>query len=347
MEKMKAVALLSEKQAKVIEIAKPVCGPNEVMIKIHASALCTTEQRMFYGEKKAPMPFIGGHELAGEIVEVGQNVDKNYFKIGSKAIGRTQIACGSCAACKRGEYDLCEHLTEFRYNGPDFYGYGGLGEYIVFDKFSCWPVDTDLPYEQLALTEPISCVVNSINQGNVKLGDDALIIGGGVMGQLHNMILKKKGCRTIMSEPDKARREFALAHGCDIVINPLEENLLERIQEITHGNKVNAVFNTTAISAIAQSTIDLVAYNGTIVTYSSQHPDKPIEVSPNWLHYSKVKVTGSVNPSFIDFNTSINMLTKGIIDVKDLVSEVYPMEKCQEAFESALKLTTYRVVIKY
>jgi len=345
MEKMKAIVIVGEKQLEVREVTRPECGKDEILVRIHACSICTTEQRQYVGEKKAPFPFVGGHELSGEVAQIGENIDPKEFPIGQKVVGRTQLACGTCYHCRRGEYSSCVHLAEYRYNGPEYYGYGGFAQYIVLNKQMVWPVG-NLSYEEYSLVEPISCVLNSIDQADPKLGDDALIIGGGVMGQLHNILLKRKGVRTIMSEPDEARRKFALEHGCDVVINPLEENLVDKIKELTNGNMVESVFNTTAISAIAQSTVDLVSYNGTIVTYSSQHPDKPINVSPNWLHNSKVRLTGTVNPTISNFTTAINLLNKNIINVKDLVTEVYPMEDCVKAFEAALRTNTYRVTIK-
>jgi len=217
---------------------------------------------------------------------------------------------------------------------------------MCVDKSLIWIYPDDIPFEEASLTEPLACVLNSVNKAKPKLGDDALVIGGGVMGQLHVALLNNLGCRVILSEPDKARREFALKHGCDIVIDPLNENLEERIKELTNGIGVETVFNTTAIPAIAQSTLKLVANMGTIVTYSSQHPDKPIEVSPGWLHSTEINLTGVIHPPVNSFNTAVNLIGKKIIDMKDYVSEVYTLEQGDDAFNAALRPDTYRVVIK-
>ena len=343
---MKAAAITEVGKCELIDIPIPEVKENDILIRIRASALCTFEQRMFYGEKKCPYPFVGGHELSGTIEKIGSLVNPEEFPIGAKVSGRTQVSCGTCYHCSRGEYALCTHLGDYRYNGPDFYGFGGLGEYIALDKSQVFRYKSDVSFEEMSLTEPVACVLNSVSIANPKIGDDALVIGGGIMGQLHLMLLKKRGCRTILSEPDSKRRQFALEHGCDIVIDPTSEKLGDRIKELTNNIGVETIINTTAIPAVEQNAIGYLAPLGTLVTYSSQHPDSPVEFSPNWLHSSESKLTGSVNPSIASFNQAVQVIDKGIINVKDFVSKVYDIEDCNEAFEAALGTETYRVVIK-
>lgn len=343
---MKAVALTSIRKAELIQIPKPIINDNQILMRIKACALCTTEQRNFYGEKSCKFPFVGGHEISGFIEEIGKNVDPNKYPIGAHCTGRTQIACGSCYHCKRGEFALCKHLADYRYNGPDYYGYGGLAEYIALDQNSVWLYPNDISFEALSITEPLACVLNSVNIANPIQGDDALVIGGGIMGQLHLMVLNLKGVRTILSEPDEKRRKFALDHGCKIVIDPTKQDLKAEIMKLTNNQGVETIINTTAIPAIEQNAIGLLSSLGTLVTYSSQHPDSPVEFSPNKLHNSCAKLTGAVNPSIQTFTQAVNLIGKGIIDTSDLVSKVFDMKHCQEAFEASLGIETYRVVIK-
>lgn len=343
---MKALVIKGIEDVDVKEIPMPEVGKDEVLIKIKACALCTYEQRAYVGEKKAKFPFLGGHEISGVVEKIGANVDPDEFPIGQKVSGRTQVACGTCYHCRRGEYELCEHLSDYRYNGPDCYGFGGTAEYIALNKSQVFPYHGDLSFEEMALTEPVACVLNSVAIADPKLGDDALVIGGGIMGQLHLMLLKARGCRTILSEPDEERRKFALARGVDICIDPTSEDLHQRIKELTSGNGVETLINTTAIPSVEQDAISLVANRGTLVTYSSQHPDSPVSFSPNWLHNSEARLTGSVNPSIKSFNQAVEVLSKGIIKVDGLVSKVFTMDEGKEAFEAALKKDTYRVVIR-
>lgn len=343
---MKAIAIQGTKEIELIDIEKPVLKENQILMRIKMSAICTTEQRIYTGEKKMPYPFVGGHEISGIIEEIGSKVDPKEFPIGKHCIGRTQIACGTCYHCRRGEFARCVHTADFRYNGPVFYGYGGFGEYIAIDSNSVWVIPDDIPLESASLCEPVACVLNSLSIAKPKMGDDALVIGGGIMGQLHLMLLKKLGVRTILSEPNEKRRKFALDHGCDIVIDPINEDLHETIKTLTNGIGVETVINTTPVPKVEEDAISLLASLGTLVTYSSQHPDSPVQFSPNWLHNSEAKLTGAVNPSIQSFNQAVNVISKKVIDTKDLVSKIYDMKDCKQAFEDAITPETYRVVIK-
>ncbi len=345
-EMMQAVAVTGNREAKLIRMERPEPKPNEIQIRIHACTLCTWEQRVFIREKNTPLPLVGGHEIAGEISALGADIDEHIYPIGARVTGRVQKACNSCYYCRRGEPTQCVELNTFRLNGPEVYGMGGLAEYICLDRAAVWLYRSDVPFEQMTLTEPLACVLNSIRRGEPRIGDDAVVIGGGVMGQLHLICLEKMGVRTILSEPDAARRAFAKARGCQITLDPSHEDVVDRVLRLTDGRGAETVFNTTAISKVAEDAIRMTGKLGRCVIYSSQHPDHPVPVSPNWLHSSEAVLTGAVNPSIVAFEQAVNLIGKGILSLGDLVSAVYPKEQATEAFEEALKPNTYRVVIR-
>ena len=168
--------------------------------------------------------------------------------------------------------------------------------------------------DDLSLEKPLSRnrlpVVHSLEIGEPRLGDDVVIMGGGVMGMLHLIVSKMRGARTIMSEPDEARRNLAAELGCDVLIDPSKEDPVEAVNRLTGGRGAEVVFNTTAISAVAEQTVQMTGNLGRCVMYSSQHPDIPIEVSANWLHNSEAIVTGAVSPTVYSFRAAVNLLSR-------------------------------------
>ena len=329
----------------MIRMERPEPRPGEIQIRIRTCALCTWEQRVFTGEKQTPLPLVGGHELAGEISSLGDGVNPEQYPIGTCVAARVVKMCNSCYYCRRGEPTQCVELNTFRLNGPSVYGMGGLAEYICLDRSAVWCFDKQQSFEEIALTEPLACVLRSIHRAQPRMGDDAVVIGGGVMGQLHLMCLKKLGVRTVLSEPDATRRDFAIAHGCAIVIDPAKEDAVVRVLQLTGGRGAETVFNTTAVSQVEEDAIRMTGKQGCCVTYSSQHPDHPVPVSPNWLHSSEAILTGAVNPSVVSFDQAVNVLSKGLVDISDLISAVYPKEEAETAFLEAIKPETYRVEI--
>ncbi len=346
-EKMKVVAITEDHKAEVVEVKKPAVRPGHVLMKINACALCTWEQRMFIRESKVPLPFVGGHEVAGEIAAVGEGVSEKEFPIGRKVVARLIRVCGKCYYCRHGEENLCVSMNDMDSSDMEIPGTGGLSQYRNVEPSQIYFIPEELPMTKAAFAEPLACVLNSIERGHIQLGDDVVVIGGGIMGMLHMMSAKLSGARVIMSEPDPARRKLAEELGCDITINPLETDPVAYIKELTGGIGAEAVFNTTPISAVAKQAIEMAAPMGRVVMYSSQHPDKPFEISANWIHNTETVITGAVSPSVRSFNRSVNLLSKGLIDPTKLTSGTFPCEKCQEAFETAIRPDTFRIVITF
>ncbi|MDD3337369.1 MAG: alcohol dehydrogenase catalytic domain-containing protein [Lachnospiraceae bacterium] len=350
---MKAVVITEVNKVEVKEVVKPGIERDKVLMKVHACALCTFEQRMFTGDSHMPLPIIGGHELVGEIAEVGDRVNEKEFPVGKKIAARLIHSCGKCYFCRRGEENLCTEINSqgTKYETTDGSGrilsIGGLSQYVLIDPSQIYDIDQDLADTQACFAEPLACVLNSIERGRIELGDDVVVIGGGIMGMLHVMAAKLSGARVIMSEPDEVRRKIAEELGCDITFSPMEKDPVKFVQSLTDGRGAEVVFNTTPIAAVAAQAIQMVAPMGRVVMYSSQHPDKPIEVSPNWLHNTEAVITGAVSPSVRSFNRSVNLLTKKLIDPSKLMSGEFGMDEAQAAFEAASRPDTFRCIIKF
>lgn len=345
-DKMKIVAITGDHEASVLEADLPVPGRGQIRMRVEGCALCTFEQRMFTGVVPVPLPFIGGHEVAGRIDAIGEGLKPEDYPIGKRIAARTFYSCGHCYGCRHDEGNLCVNGSEQDKSWMAYPGIGGLEQYMLINPDMVFFMDDGLPLEKACFAEPLACVLNSIEKGKIEIGDDVVVIGGGIMGQLHVMCAKVQGARVIMSEPDEARRELARELGADVVIDPTACDAVETVKELTGGDGAAVVFNTTAVSAVAQQAIGMVAKLGRVIMYSSQHPDKPIEVSPNWLHNSEAVITGAVSPSLRSFRRSCDALSKGIIDPGKLVSGVFDIDDCQKAFEAAIRPDTFRCIIK-
>ena len=346
-EKMKAVAIVEKKKVELINLTKPIPKSNQVLIKIKACALCTHEQRVYLGISKMPLPFIGGHEITGEIAQIGMDVDAKKYKVGSKVAVRILYKCGSCYYCHRGKENLCVETNRLTVNEPEASGIGGLSEFIIADTSQIWLLPDDISLEKATLAEPVACVVNSIEKGKPELGDDVVIIGGGIMGMLHLLCAKLRGTRVIMLEPIEERRKLAKELGCDITIDPMHTDPIQAVRNLTDGRGAEVVFNTTPISAVAEQAVQLTGSMGRCIMFSSQHPDKPINISPNWLHHSEAVITGAVSPSVRSFDTSVNLLTKNLINPEKLISGVFDYTEADKAFEEAVKPDTFRIIVKF
>jgi L-iditol 2-dehydrogenase len=254
--------------------------------------------------------------------------------------------CGKCYYCRSNRENMCAEMNNLDNPDLEIFGTGGLGEYLNVKTSQVYRMPDGLPHERILFAEPLACVVNSIEQGEIELGDDAVVIGAGIMGMLHVLCAKRKGARVIVSEPDEARRRLALRLGADVAFDPLAEDAVAFVKNLTGGRGAEAVFNTTPVAAVAEQAVAMTGYRGRCVMYSSMHPDKPIGISPNWLHKSEAVITGAVSPTVRSFFRSANLIAKGLVDTEQLISGVYGYEEANEAFEAALRPDTYRIIIR-
>lgn len=344
---MKTVVFTDIKKVDVQECPIPEIKPDKVLVKIDACALCTWEQRVYTGVKKVHFPFIGGHEMVGKIVGMGENVDKLQWNMGDSVAVGVMSACKNCYACKSGNEQSCENFNHsLHIDGLPYKGMGGLSEYLLVDPSNMFQYYNVTP-EEATVTEPLSCVLHSVEVGKVEFGNMVVVIGAGIMGLLHTLLSIRKGASVIISDMNEERLELAKKLGARYTVNPSKEDLGTRVMELTHGVGAQVVFDTTPIAAVVAETFKCVSNTGRIVLYSSFYPDSPVSFSPDWLHKQSIQILGTANSNSGDFVKATRLISEGIIDVKPFISETYELKDVRDAFESAAKADKFRVVVKF
>lgn len=345
---MKACVIEKPLVYSIRDLPVPEPGPDEVLLRVTIAGICTNDVRDYKGSKYT-YPRIGGHEYAGIVEKLGENVPTEYFHKGQKVVNYIIEECGICYNCKHNAENLCDAAESGKvfYNENGISGYMGYAEYVCVKARHLYEYEDRVSNEEIAFTEPLACVLNSINKTNIKMGDDIVIIGGGVMGLLHVMCAKKQGAYVIVSETDAKRREFALSLGADAVIDPFASDPVEQVKKLTHGRGAQVVYNTTAIPSVAVQTIEMAAKSGIVNMFSSLHPNDPILVDAGRLHSQEIKVTGTVSPTECSFAQAVDCIQKGIIDVKPLIDQVFDYHDVTKAMEYAARPDTYKVMLKF
>lgn len=346
---MKAIILKQPKDFEIKEIRQPEIGEDEVLLRVKASGICTNDVRDYNGDCNYSYPRIGGHEYGGVIEKIGAAVNKERFHEGQKAVQYIIDDCKECYFCKHGDENICEdHAKSKIFHNPEgLSGYGGFGEYVAAKAEDLFLYPEDTSFEKMAFTEPLACVINSINRTNIQYGDDVVVIGGGTMGLLHVMLLKQKGARVILSEPLGERREKAMELGCDDTIDPMSEDAVKAVKDLTEGRGALFVFNTTAIPAIAGQAVEMTAPTGTTVMFSSIHPNEPVPVDMGAIHSYQKTITGAVSPTIASFHQAVQMIGKGLIDPTVLTEATYDYKDFDQAIKAASKPDTYKVILKF
>ena len=337
------VSVLTEKgKIEIKELEKKQPSGKQVLVKIDSRAICTLEQRFYTGVMNR-YPFAGGHEAAGIVEAVGEEVKS--VAPGDKVTVRLLTSCGECYYCRNGHENQCV-VSFIAETHEGIGGPGGLSEYMMADAKNIYKMADDINLEHAALTEPLACCVHSIQNADVQMGDDVVVIGVGIMGALHIQLAKLRGARVIACEVDDARLEVARKMGADITVNTKGIDAAAKIKELTDGRGADVVFCTVAISEIAADAVGMAGKIGRVVFYSSFHPDNPIEISPNKIHSTEQILTGSVNPQTKDFLIATRLLSGKLIDVSELISATIPLNEIEDAFNKAVDPSTYRIIVK-
>lgn len=341
-EKMKVLAITAPGEATVMEVDIPVAVPGEVLIKIERCLLCTWEQRIYKTGAGMSLPFIPGHEISGTIASVPEGT-VCAFSVGDKVAAKTLDACGHCEQCYNGDDNNCSGTPKKRfYNGIGTSG--GLAQYIALPINRVYKLpNQEVSFDIAAFAEPVACCIRSLDRANLQLGEDVVIVGAGIMGQLHNLLAKLRGARTIVIDLDQARLDLASKMGADLTINPKEGDPVALIKQATEGLGAHVVFYTLPSPTLAQEYLKALRKLGRMVYYGSFNPKDPIAVDPNAIHYTEQVITGAYSPNSKGFYIASRLLSYGLIDVSPFLSGIYPLSDASTAFERAMSADTYRI----
>ena len=317
----------------------PELGRGEALVRIHACALCTMEQRLWTGAQD-DYPIAAGHEAAGVVVAAHA---EGVF--GVTPDQRVAIAfldrCMQCDPCRRGDSHLC--CGKMRGRMPKvFRRIGGLADYAVVPAWKLFPIPGDRSFDEIALCEPLACVIHSIHKAELRFGDDVLVVGCGPMGYLHLMLARLRGTRVFVSDPDPGRRRLALEHGASAALEPVEVG--ERIRRGTRGG-ADAVFVTFGDRDTAAQASVAVRPGGRVIYYGGFPAGVAPGLDAQRLHREETWLTGARGQTLEDWHEASRLLAADLVDLRPLIAGRFPLERLAEALDRATAAPCYRIVV--
>ena len=265
-ETYKRAVFVGPKTIRFDELPIPEPGPKQALVKVRACALCTWEQRSYTGEEPF-YPLSSGHEVSGELVKVGDKIF-TPAQIGDRVVASMLTRCGYCDSCRRGMDNICDNNRK-AYGDRDVVGPAGLAEYVLIDDYQLYRGSNDVSFEEQCLAEPLACVIRSVTKSGVGRGDQVVVVGAGIMGILHLILLKQAGSTVFVSEPDPVRAAFASELGADAIIDPTNGTFPERVNALTGGRGADAILCAVSVSAVVEQAVEAVAKGGRVHVYAS------------------------------------------------------------------------------
>ncbi len=313
------------------DIAEPEPQAGQVKIKVHAAGICGTDLHIYKDEFKSWPPVVLGHEVAGEIIEVGRGVEN--IKPGERVTTETYFStCGSCRYCRNGQTNLCLNRRSI---GSAVNG--GFTQYLVVPAKNIHRLPENISLEAGALAEPLACVAHGVllNAPTVSTGDVAVIAGPGAIGLLTLQLVKAAGATVMMlgANADAQRLELARQLGADHAVNVQQQDPLPLAQELTwQGLGADVVYECSGAGPAAAQLLRLVRRRGRYVQIGLF--GKPVNWDLDQLCYKELIATGSNASTPESWLRAIRLLAAGVVKTDPLITHTFPVTEWQAAFDT-------------
>lgn len=271
------------------DIPIPQISDNDVLMKIHAAAICGTDIHLYHWNEYARLrmknlPMVFGHETAGEIVAKGKNVQE--YEVGDRIAVETHIPCNNCYQCEIGNHHICENQKVFGVTEP-----GAFAEYAVVPKDCIVKLKDDISYEMGAMLESMGAGVHGVEIADVK-GKTVLVSGCGPIGLMVVGACKAHGAKLVIAcDLLDDKLELAKKMGADVLINSGRENLQEAVRSVTNGRRVDAAIDITGNGRAIVSGLKAVRNGGIFVSVGLPDGEIPLNLTEDII-YREIVYTG-------------------------------------------------------
>lgn len=295
------------------EMPKPKIGPGEVLVKVIASGVCGSDVMEWYRIKKAPR--VLGHEISGEIAEVGRGVER--YKQGDRVFVSHHVPCNTCRYCLSGNHTVCEtlHTTNF---DP-----GGFAEYVRIPQINVdrgtFVLPDELSFDDGVFIEPLACVLRGQRAAGFRPGQSVLVLGSGISGLLHIALARALGAgRIIATDISEYRLERAKEFGAEATIHA-KEDVPARVPEI-NGRPADLVIVCTGAFAAFEQALNSVDRGGTVLCFATTKPGVELPVPVNDFWRNSIRLLPSYANSPYDAEVAIELIRAGRVPVRDMVT---------------------------
>ncbi|MGE7760049.1 zinc-binding alcohol dehydrogenase family protein [Peribacillus sp. NPDC097895] len=322
---MKAVQVRKARDLVLQEMDKPkISNTTDVLVKVKRVGICGSDMHIYHGTNPlATLPRVVGHEVAGEVEEIGQGV--TGIKVGDHVVIEPINYCGECYACRKGRQNVCETLSVFGVHED-----GGMREWFVLPEKQLHVVDPDLAWDEIVLAEPYTIGAQAVWRGDVEEGDTVLIQGAGPIGICILKMAKLQGASVMITDLSDERLKFAKECGADITVHAGNEDVRQRVEEWTKGEGANVVIDAVCLPMTFELSFEVVSTAGSIVVLGFD--ERPASISQLPITKKEVSVKGS-RLQTNQFPKVVKLLNEGRLRHEGLVTHSFSLDDVQEAFD--------------
>jgi len=322
------------KNGSICEVPCPVCGDNEVLVKVMACGICKPAESSHdrSGSLLGIYPVTPGHEFSGIAVEVGKNV--NHVRVGDRVTADNGYQCGTCYFCQKGIPTSCLNFRSQGHNLP-----GGFAQYVLCRADKVYTFPDSISFDHASLCELIGCALNCVDRAELRYGDNVVVIGCGSSGNIIAQLLKNSCAgRVVALDSVQSKLDRIAPFGVETVLVDRDDyDKHERILKEMFPHGIDVIIDAAGDDGpLFERSIKLLAPKGRYVMYSFFYNEpKTVKVEPALLIKNDLKIVGSPFQMF-RFRDCIDVLEQKKIDCSVLISGTYPLDRYFEALDRVI-----------
>lgn len=323
---MKAAVYYRNDDVRIEERPRPVIGPGEVLVRVRASGICGSDVMEWYRIKRAPI--VLGHEIAGEIAEVGEGV--KAYKVGDRVAVSHHVPCNTCRYCLDDQKTVCEtlHTTSF---DP-----GGFTEFVRVPSINVdrgiYPLPDNVSFEEGSFIEPLACVRRGQRLAGVRPGKTVLVLGAGLAGMMHIALARAVGCATVLAtDISPWRVEQARVFGASASTDA-RNDIPAWVREQNGGRGADIIFVCAGATSAFEQALKSVDRGGTVVSFAPPAPGVDIPVPLNDFWRNGVTIMPSYANDARDAMEALDLIASGAVPVAKMTTHRLPLAQAQEGF---------------
>ncbi len=327
---MTAAVLYGKEHLRIEAVEVPEIGPADVLVRVKAALTCGTDVKVFrrgYHARMIVPPALFGHELAGDIVAMGEEV--KGFRLGQRVVAANSAPCGVCFFCARNNENLCEDLL---------FNNGAYAEYIRIPgrivQRNLYEVPAHVSYQDAALIEPLACVIRGLEETGISPGDNVTVMGLGPIGLMFVRLAKVYGARVIAIGRRQTQLERAAAMGAaELVLSTETEALVRRIKDLTGGRGTDVAIEAVGHPDAWGAAVRMLRRGGTVNFFGGCPNDSRISLDTQLLHYSELTCKASFHHTPTHIRRALEIVSQGEVTSRDFVNRVEPLTNLLEVMQ--------------
>jgi len=330
------------RDVRVEEMPRPKIGRGEVLVRVMASGICGTDVVEWYRRDRVPL--VLGHEIAGEIAEVGEGVKQ--YKVKDRISASHHVPCSECHYCRMDHTSVCDTLRKTNFHP------GGFSEFLRVPAINVekgvYRLQDNVSFEEATFTEPLACVIRGQRLARYRSGQGVLVIGSGISGLLHIKLAKARGFgKIIATDINDFRLKKAREFGADHVIHA-KEDVAAKVRGINGGKPADLVILCAGARSAFEQAFKSVDRGGTILVFASAEEGLEIPLPINeffWKNERAILSSYAANPE--EHRDALGLIGGGKVDVKDMITHRFGLDDIQKGFDLVAKaMESIKVIIE-